>query len=43
MTKSEFKRIIEKGRKAYFKADEISQELFKKIEDDFGIRKKYFE
>lgn len=39
MTKNEFKKILEKGRNTYIKADEITQGLFKRIEDDFGINK----
>ena len=38
MTKSEFKRILKKGRNAYIKADRITQELFDKLEDDMGLR-----
>ena len=39
MTKSEFKKIVEKGRKAYVKAEDITQELFIKIEEELGIGK----
>lgn len=38
MTKNEFKKIVEKGRKIYIKADENTQELFNRIEGDFGIK-----
>ena len=38
MTKSEFKRLLERGRKAYIKADSIAQELFDKLEEDMGLR-----
>lgn len=35
MTKSEFKKYIERGRNAYIKANAITVELFNKIENDF--------
>lgn len=38
MTKSEFKKLLERGRKAYIKADTITQELFDKLEKDMGLR-----
>ena len=38
MTKTEFKKLLERGRKAYIKADEITQELFNKLEEDMGLR-----
>lgn len=38
MTKTEFKKLLERGRKAHIKADEITQELFNKLEEDIGLR-----
>lgn len=38
MTKSEFKRILQRGRNAYIKAEKITQELFDKLEKDMGLR-----
>lgn len=38
MTKSEFKRILQKSRNAYIKADKITQELFDKLDEDMGLR-----
>lgn len=38
MTKSEFKKILERGRKAYVKADMIMQELFYKLENNMELR-----
>lgn len=38
MTKTEFKKLLERGRKARIKADEITQELFNKLEEDMGLR-----
>lgn len=38
MTKSEFKKLLERGRKAYVKADAITQELFDKLDSDMGLR-----
>ena len=43
MTKSEFKKILERGRKAYIKANGITQELFDKIESDMGLRETILE
>ena len=37
MTKSEFKRMLQRGRNANIKADEITQELFYKLENDMGV------
>lgn len=38
MTKSEFKKFLERGRKAHIKADLITQELFNKLDEDMGLR-----
>jgi len=38
MTKSEFKRILQKGRNAYVKVNKITQELFDKLDEDMGLR-----
>lgn len=38
MTKTEFKKILERGRKAHIKADLITQELFNKLDEDMGLR-----
>ena len=38
MTKSEFKKLLERGRKAYIKAELITNELFDKLEQDMGLR-----
>lgn len=38
MTKTEFKKLLECGRKAHVKANEIIQELFNKLEEDMGLR-----
>lgn len=38
MTKSEFKKFLERGRKAHLKADLITQELFNKLDKDMGLR-----
>ena len=38
MTKTEFKKLLERGRKAHIKADSITQELFDKLEKDMGLR-----
>lgn len=38
MTKSEFKKFLERGRKARIKADLITQELFNKLDEDMGLR-----
>ena len=38
MTKSEFKKLLERGRKAHIKAELITNELFDKLEQDMGLR-----
>lgn len=38
MTKTEFKKLLERGRNAHIKADSITQELFNKLEEDMGLR-----
>lgn len=38
MTKTEFKKLLERGRKAHIKADEITRELFNKLKEDMGLR-----
>lgn len=38
MTKSEFKKFLERGRKAHIKAESITNELFDKLEQDMGLR-----
>ena len=38
MTKSEFKKQLERGRKAHIKAELITNELFDKLEQDMGLR-----
>ena len=38
MTKTEFKKLSERGRNAHIKADSITQELFNKLEEDMGLR-----
>lgn len=38
MTKSEFKKLLERGRKANIKAELITNELFDKLEQDMGLR-----
>lgn len=37
MTKSEFKKYLERGRKAHIKAESITNELFDKLEQDMGL------
>lgn len=37
MTKSEFKRILQRGRNANIKANEITQKLFDELENDMGF------
>lgn len=38
MTKSEFKKFLERGRKAHIRAESITNELFDKLEQDMGLR-----
>lgn len=38
MTKSEFKKFLERGRKAHIKTESITNELFDKLEQDMGLR-----
>ena len=38
MTKREFKKLLERGRKAHIKAELITNELFDKLEQDMGLR-----
>ena len=38
MTKSEFKKLLERSRKAHIKAELITNELFDKLEQDMGLR-----
>lgn len=38
MTKSEFKKFLERGRNAHVKAESITNELFDKLEQDMGLR-----
>ena len=38
MTKSEFKKLLERGRKAHIKSELITNELFDKLEQDMGLR-----
>ena len=37
MTKSEFKKYLERGRKAHIKAESMTNELFDKLEQDMGL------
>jgi len=38
MTKTEFKKLLERGRKAYIKAESITRELFNNLEEDIRLR-----
>ena len=38
MTKSEFKKLLKRGRKAHIKAELVTNELFDKLEQDMGLR-----
>ena len=42
MTKSEFKKYLERGRKAHIKAESITNELFDKLEQDMGLSELIF-